>query len=111
MTTRVWIAHKKNHDTYGKALKYGDEIKTYAEGSVNVFRLSELVKGIRKRFNEESHFTDRLIVGGYPIINAILIHLYLTTYGEVNLLFWNAKRQDYTEHRLLDSEFYDVENK
>jgi len=108
---RIWIAHKKNHDTYGKALKYGDEIKVYAEGSVNVFRLQELIKRLTERFNKESHFTDRLVVGGYPIVNAILIHLYLTTYGEVTLLFWNAKRQDYTEHTITDEEFYLENNK
>lgn len=89
----VWIVHKSSHD-YTGAERYG-ELSSLFDGTVNIFNVDRLLNKASELFAASAKPNDYLLLAGAPILNAIAMTLFLTAFGCVNVLIFDAKTRGY----------------
>lgn len=100
MENNVWIVNKKNHD-YSSAYKFG-KVKVLTQGKFNIFNTKKLKEAIIPVLEREASENDFVILSGYIIANALVIHYFLNKYGKVNILIWDCNAKKYLKVTLTD---------
>ena len=98
----VWIVNAGSH-SYHKAEKFG-RLNVLTEGRVNVFGVDNLCKSLTGRLGEGGVKGDFVLVSGYSVPNAIVIHWFLKKFGFCKLLVWEANHSRYMALTLSDFE-------
>jgi hypothetical protein len=95
----VWIINAGNH-LYDGAEKFGN-LKVLTEGRVNVFAPDNLVRKCKEKL-VDANCEDFLLVSGYSIPNAIVVHYFLKRFGFAKILIWEANNRKYKAITLHD---------
>ena len=95
----VWIINAGNH-LYDGAEKFGT-LKVLTEGRVNVFAPDNLVRKCKESLIN-ANCEDYLLVSGYSIPNAIVVHYFLKRFGFAKILIWEANNRKYKAITLHD---------
>lgn len=90
----VWIANEGGH-SYHKAEKFG-RLMPLTTGNVNYFNLDRLMVSIAPKLKSATA-DDYLLISGTPVIVALVVLMWVTRFGVVNLLQWSQSRGDYIE--------------
>ena len=96
----VWIVNAGAH-SYHKAEKFGRLI-VLTEGRVNVFGVDNLSKLLVDRLNSDGQKGDFVLVSGYSVPNAIVIHWFLKKFKFCKMLLWEANHSRYMALTLSD---------
>lgn len=94
----VWLVNQAGHD-FGDASRFGRIIPITTE-NVNPFNIDRMMVNVALRLRN-ADAEDFLVIAGTPILNAIVVAMWLARFGKVNLLLWGRKERKY-EHRVLD---------
>lgn len=90
----VWIANECGH-SYDDAKRFG-ELKSLTVGNINPLRPDRLAFNIARGIARYADEKDYLLVSGTPTVNMIALELWLSRFGTVQLLQWNAKTKEYS---------------
>lgn len=88
----VWIINEGGHP-YEKGKKFG-RLVPLTIGNVNHFNLDRLMVSIAPRLRSATA-EDYLLISGSPILNALVVSLWLARFSKANLLQWSVKADDY----------------
>ncbi len=94
-TTRqpiVWLANEGGHD-YRTAEKFG-RIMPITTGSINPFSPDRLMVLISHRLQVASA-DDFLVISGSPLLNALIVAMWLRRFDHLNLLLWSHRDSEY----------------
>lgn len=89
---KVWIVNDGGHD-YSKARQFG-ELDVLTEGDVPVFKLERVWKNLCLKILEAQP-DDYVLISGTPILTGLVLHLWFLTFGECNILQFDAKSRRY----------------
>jgi hypothetical protein len=88
----VWLVNEGGHD-YTTLEKYG-RVMPFTRGSVNPFNLDRQMVHLGPRLQSASE-DDYVAVSGLPILNALVVAMWLAKFQKVNLLQWSMKKETY----------------
>lgn len=94
----VWIANEGGHP-YSKASKFG-RLVPLTSNNVNYFNIDRLMMTIGPKM-QAVQADDYMLVSGTPLINSVIIVMWLMKFDHVNLLQWSQSRGEYIEIVLL----------
>lgn len=97
----VWIVNSGNHN-YRHAEQFGN-LRVLTEGRVNVFSVDNLIADLKAKLGEAQK-EDLVLVSGYAVPNAVVIHYFLKKFGFCKLLMWEANNRKYMVTTLSDFE-------
>lgn len=97
----VWVVNEGNHN-YDNAKRFGELVMiTDREKGVNVFAIDNLVTEIKEKLISAKK-DDYILISGYPILNAIVIHYFLKNFGQALILQWEGNNRKYKVITLYD---------
>ena len=88
----VWLINEGGHD-YTSLEKFGRTLPI-TKGSVNPFNMDRQIVHIGLRL-EHAKVEDYLAISGLPILNAVVVAMWLMRFHKVNLLQWSMRREAY----------------
>lgn len=88
----VWLINQGGHD-YETAKKFG-RLMPMTTGGVNVFSPDRLMVTIGPRLKVAA-VEDYLVVSGSPLLNALVVAMWLHRFEKANLLLWSHKAEEY----------------
>jgi hypothetical protein len=91
-TPVVWIINMGGHN-YKPAEVLG-RLMPLTKGNVNHFNLDRLMVSIAPKMDMAT-VEDYLLVSGTPILNGLIISMWLTKFGKANLLQWSQQQNKY----------------
>lgn len=91
-TPVVWIVNEGGH-TYEKAEQFGRLI-ALTRGNVNHFNLDRLMVNVGPRLQAATE-DDYLLVSGTPILNGLVVSMWLAKFSKANLLQWSTRADGY----------------
>lgn len=97
----VWVVNSGNHN-YRNAEQFGN-LKVLTEGRVNVFSVDNLVADMKMKL-KDAQKDDMVLVSGYAVPNALVIHIFLKKFGFCRMLLWEANNRKYMVNTLNDFE-------
>ena len=96
----VWIVNKGGHD-YGPADVYGRTVPITTD-SINPFNLDRMMVLIKARIVHADP-NDFVLISGSPILNGVVLAMWLERFGKVNILQYSKRKFKY-ERLLLTKE-------
>jgi hypothetical protein len=97
----VWVVNEGGHN-YDPARKFG-RLMPLTTGNINHFNLDRLMVTLAPRLKSAEQ-EDYLLISGTPILNALVVAMWLTRFPRANLLQWSAMKMDYVPiHLHVDS--------
>jgi hypothetical protein len=97
----VYVVNEGAHN-YKNAEQFG-VLKVLTEGRVNVFGVDNLVADLKTKLVDAKK-DDLVLVSGYAVPNAAVIHYFLKKFGFCKLLLWEANNRKYMVITLSDFE-------
>ena len=88
----VWLVNEGGHD-YTSLEKFG-RVMPFTRGSVNPFNLDRQMVHLGPRLQSASE-DDYVAVSGLPILNALVVVMWLAKFPKINLLQWSMKKEEY----------------
>lgn len=88
----VWLVNEGGHD-YSTLEKYG-RILPFTKGSVNPFNLDRQMVMLAPRLQHATE-DDYVAISGLPILNALVLVMWLAKFPKINLLQWSMKNTEY----------------
>jgi len=96
MKPTIWIVNESGHP-YHLALNTVPDatLRPFTIGTINPFRVDRLSSEIATGVVKYSHADDYVLLSGTPILNAIVIAIWLLHHRNCKILQWNAKKGEY----------------
>lgn len=88
----VWLVNEGGHD-YTSLAKFG-RMMPLTRGSVNPFNLDRQMVMLGPRLQHASE-QDYVAISGLPILNGLVMVMWLAKFPKMNLLQWSVKREQY----------------
>lgn len=88
----VWLVNEGGHN-YASLEKFG-RVMPLTRGSVNPFNLDRQMVHLGPRLQSASE-DDYVAVSGLPILNALVMAMWLVKFPKINLLQWSMKKEEY----------------
>lgn len=95
----VWLVNEGGH-AYTKAERFG-RLLPLTQGNVNHFNLDRLMVSVGPKL-QSANEEDYLLISGSPILNGLIVSMWLAKFPKVNLLQWSTRADGYvhiTLHR------------
>jgi hypothetical protein len=95
----VWLVNEGGH-AYTKAERFG-RLLPLTQGNVNHFNLDRLMVSVGPKL-QSAHEDDYLLISGSPILNGLIVSMWLAKFQKANLLQWSTRADGYvhiTLHR------------
>jgi hypothetical protein len=89
----VWVVNNAGHDM-SAAERFG-RLMPLTTGSVNPFNVDRLMANIAPRL-QHAQEEDYVLISGLPLLNAVVLLLWLAKFPHVKLLQYSVKRRGYT---------------
>ena len=88
----VWVINEGGHN-YEPAKEYG-RLMALTTGNVNHFNLDRLMVTLAPRIRSAT-VDDYLLISGSPLLNSLVVVMWLARFPKVNLLQWSTKADGY----------------
>jgi len=99
-TPVVWLVNEGGHD-YTSAERLG-RLMPITTGSINPFNTDRLMLLASHRLSTAIE-DDFLVISGSPLLNALIVAMWLKRFGKVNALLWSHRDEEYKLVTVLDS--------
>lgn len=88
----VWLVNEGGHN-YASLEKFG-RVMPLTRGSVNPFNLDRQMVMLGPRLQTATE-DDYVAISGLPILNALVMTMWLAKFPKINLLQWSMKKEEY----------------
>lgn len=88
----VWVANVGGHQ-YDKAEQFG-RLMPLTSGNVNYYNLDRVMVSVSPKL-AMAEADDYLLVSGSPILVGLIMSMWLTRFGRINLLQWSQVQENY----------------
>lgn len=88
----VWIVNQGGH-AYKDGERFG-RLVSLTSGKVNCLGLDRVMVTIAPKLNSAT-VNDFVLISGAPILNALVVSMWLTRFPKVNLLQWSERAGGY----------------
>ena len=91
---KVYILNKGYHN-YDEADRYGERVFV-TDGPVAVFKVDSLIHTLKDALKSFEPDEDYLLISGPVILGILAVAILMKVHDKINLLLFDAKRQNYS---------------
>lgn len=103
----IWIVNEAGHSYHKAKDAVPDaELRPLTVGNVNPLAIDRLAYEVSRGITKMSKPDDYILIAGTPVLNALVMTLWILHHGVCQFLQWDAKNREY---RLFTFERVDLE--